>query len=79
MNLTTDDREAVREVFEIPCRAALVTKEEDRKLNGAKLRNAMPSNRSFGGDILARYSAVGIELLSPSLSDQAFSRCLNAG
>lgn len=79
MNLETDDREAIREIFEIHCRAALVTKEEDRKLNGAKLRSAMPSNRSFGEDIFARYSAVGIELLPPSYKRSSLSCCLNAG
>ena len=67
-NLETDDREAIREIFSVHCRAALVTKEEDRKLNSAKLRSAMPSSWAFGGDILGRYSAVGIELLPPSLS-----------
>ena len=70
LNLETDDREAIREVFGVHCRAALVTKEEDRKLNSAKLRSAMPSNWSFGGDMLARYSVVGIELLPPSLSQE---------
>jgi hypothetical protein len=67
-NLETYDRESIREIFTIHCRAALVTKEEDRKLNSAKLRSAMPSSWSFGEDILARYSIVGIELLPPSLS-----------
>lgn len=68
LSLESDDREAIREVFDVNCRAALVTKEEDRRLNSAKLRSSMPSNWSFGGDILARYSAVKIELLRPSLS-----------
>ncbi len=67
-NLKTDNREAIREIFSVYCRAALVTKEEDRKLSSAKLHSAMPSSWSFGEDILARYSVVGIELLPPSLS-----------
>jgi|GEM_PF-2753757 len=70
LNLETDDRESIREMFSIHCRAALVTKEEDRKLNSAKLRSAMPSSWSFGEEILARYSAVGIELLPPLLSNE---------
>jgi hypothetical protein len=67
-NLETDDRKVIREVFDTFCRAAIVTREEDDLLNGAKLRSTMPSNWSFGQDILARYSVVGIELLPPSLN-----------
>ncbi|HWS88662.1 MAG TPA: hypothetical protein VN282_16935 [Pyrinomonadaceae bacterium] len=70
LSLETDDRAAIRAVFTAHCRAALVTKEEDRKLNVAKLRSAMPSDWSFGGNMLARYSAVGIELLPPSLNQE---------
>jgi len=70
LNLESNDRAAIREVFSVHCRAALVTKEEDRKLNSAKLRSAMPSNWVFGGDMLARYSAVEIELLPPSLNQE---------
>jgi hypothetical protein len=70
LNFETDDRESIRKIFSIHCRAALVTKEEDRKLNSAKLRSAMPSSWSFGEEILARYSAVGIELLPPSLNNE---------
>ncbi len=65
-SLETDDREAIREIFNVCCRAAIVTREEDSKLNNARLRSAMPSNWVFGGNILARYSSVGIKLLPPS-------------
>jgi hypothetical protein len=71
LGLEAGDREAIRETFATYCRAAIVTREEDRKLNGAKLRSAMPSAWSFGEDILARYRAVGIELLPPSLRQAA--------
>ena len=66
-NLETDNREIIREIFNTYCRAAIVTREEDSKLNGVKLRSGMPSGWVFGGDMIARYSAVGIELLPPSL------------
>ncbi len=66
-NLDTDNREAIGEIFNTCCRAAIVTREEDSKLNSAKLRSAMPTNWSFGEDIFARYSSVGIELLPPSI------------
>lgn len=65
-SLETDDRKAIGEIFNTCCRAAIVTREEDSKLNSAKLRSAMPSDWSFGGNILARYFSVGIELLPPS-------------
>jgi hypothetical protein len=68
LSLETDDREVIRQIFSVHCRAALITKEEDGKLRSAKLHSAMPSGWSFGGDILARYSAVGIKLLPPSLN-----------
>jgi len=68
LSLESDDRKAMRKIFDVHCRAALVTKEEDRRLNRAKLGSFMPLNWSFGEDIFARYSAVKIELLPPSLS-----------
>ena len=71
LNCESDDRAAIREVFSIHCHAALITKEEDRKLNRAKLRSAMPCDWSSGGDMLARYSSVGIELLPPALNQRS--------
>jgi hypothetical protein len=68
LSLETGDRETIRDTFRTHCRAALLTKEEDRKLSGAKLRSRMPPGWSSGEDVLARYSAVGIELLPPTLS-----------
>jgi hypothetical protein len=67
LSLETDNREVIREVFNTYCRAAIVTREEDRKLSSAKLRSAMPLEWCFGEDILARYCVVGIELLPPSI------------
>jgi hypothetical protein len=66
--LETDDRELILKIFETYCRAAIVTKEENDLLNKAKLGSAMPSDWSFGQDLLARYSNVGIELLPPLLN-----------
>ena len=63
-SLETDSREEIRNTFNTYCRAAIVTREEDSLLNGAKLRSGMPTGWSFGeGDVLARYSVVEIELL----------------
>lgn len=62
----TSDREVIYEFFNTYCRSAIVTKEEDQRLNSAKLQRAMPSGWRFGEDILARYGMVGIELLPPS-------------
>lgn len=67
LSLGTSDKEPIRELFNNYCRAAIVTREEDRKLDSAKLRSAMPPEWCFGEDILARYGVVGIELLPPSL------------
>ena len=67
ISLETESRKAIREIFDVHCRAAIVTREENGKLDSAKLRSAMPSDWSFGGDIYARYSIVGIKLLPPSL------------
>lgn len=68
-SLETSDKIAIREIFDCFCHAALITKEEDRRLNSAKLRSAMPSGWRFGDDLLARYTAIGIDLLPP-LKDQ---------
>ncbi len=65
-----DDREALYEIFSKNCRAAILTKEEDGKLNSAGLRSIMPPGWSFGDNILARYSHVGIELRSSSLDHE---------
>jgi len=66
LSLETGDGELIGGMFKNYCRAAIVTREEDRHLNNAKLRSAMPSEWCFGGDLLARYCFVGIELLPPS-------------
>ena len=66
LSLEIGDKEVIYEMFKNYCRAAIVTREEDRKLNSAKLRSAMPPEWCFGEDILARYCTVGIELLRPS-------------
>jgi hypothetical protein len=66
LNLEAGDKEAITEIFKNYCRAAIITREEDRKLNSAKLRSAMPPERRGGEDIFARYSIVGIKLLPPS-------------
>ncbi len=67
LSLETGSKELICEMFNNYCRAAIMTREEDCKLNSAKLRSAMPSEWGFGEDVLARYSAVGIELLPPSM------------
>ena len=66
-NLESGDRDVIREMFNIHCKAAIVTREEDQQLSSAKLRSAMPPKWGVGGDLLARYYVVGIELLPPSL------------
>lgn len=66
LSLESGGKEVILEMFKNYCRAAIVTREEDRMLNSAKLRSAMPPEWCFGGDILARYGAVGIELLPHS-------------
>jgi hypothetical protein len=66
LRLESGDKVPVYEVFKNYCRAAIVTREEDHMLNSAKLRSAMPLEWRFGGDIFARYRAVGIELLPPT-------------
>lgn len=68
LNLESDDRKPIREVFGEYCRAAILTKEEDGRLNSAGLRSVMPPGWSFGDNILARYSHVGIKLCPPSLN-----------
>lgn len=68
MNLETNEKESIRDIFTKYCRAAIVTCEEDKKLNNAKLQSVMPSQWQTGDEITARYTKVGIELFSPSLS-----------
>jgi hypothetical protein len=65
MNLKTNDKEAIYNIFSNHCWAAIVTREEDQKLNSAKLQSVMPSEWEFGNEITARYKKVGIELLQP--------------
>jgi len=54
--------QAVADVLEKKCVVALITTEEDRKLNAAGLSSKMPENWD-GLDPLARYKAVGIDLV----------------
>jgi hypothetical protein len=65
-SLGTSDKDVIREFFNLYCKAAIVTREEDRKLNSAKLRSAMPPKWCFGQDTFARYGVVEIRLLQPS-------------
>ena len=51
---------AVRHILETYCIGVVLTREEDRKLNAAGLRSAMPTEWS-DGDVWARYRLVGIE------------------
>jgi hypothetical protein len=44
------------------CVGIVVTVEEDRSLNAAGIRSRMPEGWD-GGDVVARYRAVGIEVL----------------
>lgn len=67
MNLKTNEKEPINEIFTKYCRAAIVTCEEDKKLNNAKLQSVMPSQWQMDGEITARYNMVGIELLQPIL------------
>lgn len=69
-SVETDVRTKIREIFDDYCRAAILTKEEDAKLNAAGLRSEMPPDRSYGDNILARYSCIGIELRPPLLNDE---------
>lgn len=59
----SDNREAVRHLFDNCCRAAILTREEDQKLNAAKLRSSMPPDWNFESEITARYKSVEIELI----------------
>jgi len=54
--------QAVADVLEKKCVVALITTEEDRNLNAAGLSSKMPENWD-GLDPLARYKAVGIDLV----------------
>jgi hypothetical protein len=58
--------EAVRAVLERYGVTVLITLDEDRQLNKAGLRNRMPAEWD-GSDPLARYKAVGIELVRNGL------------
>ena len=49
LSLESGDKEVVSGIFKNYCRAAIVTREEDRMLNSAKLRSAMPPKWCFGG------------------------------
>lgn len=64
-SLDSDCRDTIREIFKTYCLAAIVTKEEDRKLNGLKLRSKMPPGWSYGENILARYTVINMDLLPP--------------
>lgn len=59
------DDEVIYNLFKNYCWATIITREEDQKLNTAKLRSAMPSEWRFGEDVYARYKKVGIDLLPP--------------
>ena len=65
LGLESGDEEVIYETLSSYCRAAIITREEDHRLNAAKLRSAMPSAWRFGEDMFARYSIAGIELLLP--------------
>ena len=66
LSLESGDKGVILAMFRNYCRAAIVTREEDRMLNSAKLRSSMPPEWSFEKDILARYDVVGIKLLPAS-------------
>ena len=66
-SLNEINNDIVQEIFDIYCKAAVITREEDQILNRAKLRSVMPLGWRFGQeDIFARYNAVGIKLLIAS-------------
>ncbi|HXG85242.1 MAG TPA: hypothetical protein VNI84_14570 [Pyrinomonadaceae bacterium] len=60
------DSNFVYEILNTYCKAAVITNEEDKILNRAKLRSSMPTGWHFGKEeVFARYNAVGIELIFP--------------
>jgi hypothetical protein len=65
LDLPEVTRDSVRDVLEKHCVVVLVTKQENDRLNEAGLGRKMPEG-SDGTDTLARYVAVGIDVVSNS-------------
>ena len=63
--LSNPTRDSVKELLEFYCKGAVVTKDEDRRLNGNGLRSKMPTDWDEK-DVEARYALVGIVLRTPT-------------
>ena len=63
LSLTEPSPKAVSEILERHCVAVLLTKAEDAQLAKARLARHMPDDWD-GSDVLARYAAVGIDVIS---------------
>lgn len=63
--LENPTKESVKELLDFYCKAAVVTRDEDRRLNEEGLRSNMPIGWDEK-DVLARYALVGIVLRTPT-------------
>ena len=60
MDMSTINKDKIRNILEKYFHVLLVTKEEHRRLNASGLRSKMPDDWD-GENIWARYDAIGIE------------------
>lgn len=65
MQLRMNEKEEIHSIFTNYCNVAIVTCEEDKLLNNAKLQSAMPKQWKMSDEINARYNMVGIVLRQP--------------
>lgn len=74
LTLENPNAERVLAVLKRHGRVAIITKDENKRLNAAKLQSKMPSDWDQV-DPLARYKAVGIEMVSGPLTRPCGCQC----